>query len=115
MLPLLAEAQNWLSDKAQESGLSVVADRQHWLAEAAPEALAQVERMLFLSDFAPAYQPCFDFITALAAAVVRENDEAALTVLLRGLAGHGIIVTYDLKVLLEMAAQKLVPVTMAAV
>jgi hypothetical protein len=109
MLPQVAEAQGWLRDTAREAGFEVVTSRQQWLAEAAPEALARVGHMVFLDDFEAACKPCFDFLAALVAAVVRENDEQALNVLLHGLVSCGIIITYGLKIELETAVEKLIP------
>jgi hypothetical protein len=115
MLPQVAEAQNWLHDTAHEAGLQVVANRQQWLADAPPEDLAQIGQKLFLDDFEALYNPFFDLITAVIAAVVCENDEEALNVLLQALVSCGVIVTHDLKLQLEAAVVKLVPMNIAAV
>ena len=110
MLPLVAEAQDWLRDTAAGAGLTIHPDRRQWLAEVLPEDRAGITGTLFLDDFEAAYRPCFDFVTALAAAVICENDEAALNQLLHGLVSCGVIVTYDLKNQLEAGVGKLADV-----
>jgi len=114
MLPQVAEAQNWLRDTAMAAGLTFAADRRCLRDEAGAEPVIAADDTLFFDDFEAAYKPCLDFVTALAAAVVCENDEQALNLLLRGLVSCGVIPSYELKNQMVASVEQLVPRTAEA-
>ncbi len=105
MFPQVAAAQNWLRDTAREAGFEVISDRRQWL----PDPSGEVGQIVFLDDFERAWQPCFDFVAALMAALVHDHDPDALDILLHGLVSCGIIVNHELKIELETAVARLVP------
>lgn len=91
MIPLVAEAQDWLRRAASEAGLPIHADRQ--VASATGQAAAGA---LYYEDFTDQLGFAFDHLRTLCQQLAAQDDGEALAFLLAFLTDNGVIITRDL-------------------